>query len=209
MAELRRKFLAVTPVALAIVIGLDGCSRQAQDAAPADGSLRPVASIQELMQAVVDPSADCVWNAVETVSTHAGDEIKEPKTPEEWLEVRRSAITLIEGANLLLMAGRVVGRQYFPAEASGALDSTQIQERIGGNRTAFVGFAVALREAGVNALEAVDAKNPAALLKAGGALDEICESCHLSFWYPNQVIPPFPKEHDAAHPIFRSGAQAK
>jgi hypothetical protein len=41
-------------------------------------------------------------------------------------------------------------------------------------------------------LAAIDAKDPAALVKAGGTLDEICESCHLTFWYPNQVIPPLP-----------------
>jgi hypothetical protein len=205
MAGSKRNFLAVTPVALSIVCGLGGCSPKIADATHADDLSRPVASLQELMQTVIDPSADGVWNAVETVSTRAGDEVRAPKSPEEWLEVRRAAITLIEGSNLLMMKGRVVGRQFFPAEASGALDSTQIQERIGASRAAFAGFAVALREAGVSALEAVDAKDPVALVKSGGALDEVCEGCHLSFWYPNQVIPAFPSEQDASRPIFRSG----
>jgi hypothetical protein len=29
-------------------------------------------------------------------------------------------------------------------------------------------------------------------VKAGGVIDEICEGCHLTFWYPNQVIPSLP-----------------
>jgi hypothetical protein len=31
-------------------------------------------------------------------------------------------------------------------------------------------------------------------MNAGAALDEVCESCHLKFWYPGQHIPPFPDE---------------
>jgi hypothetical protein len=201
--------LAVIPVALSMVSGLEGCSPKVSDATHAGDLARPVASLQELMQTVIDPSADGVWNAVETVSTRAGDEVKEPKSPEEWLEVRRAAITLIEGSNLLMMEGRVVGHQFFPAEASGALDSAQIQARIDASRAAFAGFAVALREAGVSALAAVDEKDPVALVKSGGAIDEVCEGCHLSFWYPNQVIPPFPSNTDSSRPILRSGEAKK
>jgi len=209
MAGLTTIVFAVIPVSVAFVCGLAGCSSRGSDATHAETALRPVASIQELMQSVIDPSADGVWNAVETVSTRAGVEIKQPKSPEEWLEVRRATITLIEASNLVMMEGRAVGHHYFPPEATGALDSAQIRERIGAGRSSFVGFAVALREAGESALAAVDAKDPAALLTAGGALDQICESCHLAFWYPNQVIPPFPTEQDATHPILRSGELKK
>jgi len=152
-------------------------------------ALKPIASIQELMQAEIDTSADGVWDAVETVVTAQGTEERQPHTPEEWEAVRRAAITLIEGTNLLVMDGRRVGAKEFPAEAEGALNSQQIAERIAANRPAFNAFAVSLREAGLTALAAVDAKDPDALLTAGGHLDEICEACHVTFWYPNQKIP--------------------
>ena len=51
---------------MALLLG--ACSPQAAPNATAP-TLRPVASIQELMQDVIDPCADGVWNAVETVTT--------------------------------------------------------------------------------------------------------------------------------------------
>jgi hypothetical protein len=178
-------------------------------ARPAQSVQKPMASIQELMQAVVDTSADGVWNAVETVSTKAGTEEHQPRTPEEWVAARNAAITLTEATNLLVIDGRRVGAKEFPAEANGALDSVHIQQLLDARRPAFNAFALALRAAGLRAVAAIDAKDPAELVKVGGDIDEICESCHLAFWYPNQVIPDFPGDNDPRRPIFRSGTLIK
>jgi hypothetical protein len=35
-------------------------------------------------------------------------------------------------------------------------------------------------------LRAIDAKDPKAMVEVGGAMDEICEACHVVFWYPGQ-----------------------
>jgi hypothetical protein len=170
---------------------------------------RPIASIQELMQAEVDTSADGVWNAVETITTRAGTEERQPRTPEEWVTARNAAITLVEASNLLVIDGRRVGAKEFPAEANGALDSVHIQELLDARRPAFNAFATALREAGLGAIAAIDAKDPVALVKAGGEIDEVCEGCHLTFWYPNQVIPAYPHANDPRRPIFHAGITAK
>jgi hypothetical protein len=174
-------------------------------AAQSASSIRPVASIQELMQAEVDTSADGVWNAVATISTEKGVEEHRPQTAEEWEAVRLSAITLIEATNLLMMDGRRVGAKEFAAEADGALDSKQIQVLIDAQRPQFNAFAAALRDAGIVALGKIDAKDPQGLVKAGGAMEAVCEACHLTFWYPNQVIPPFPGDDDPKRPIHRLG----
>jgi hypothetical protein len=170
---------------------------------------RPIASLQELMQAEIDTSADGVWNAVETISTQAGIEEHQPRTPEEWVAARSAAITLVEATNLLVIDGRRVGAKQFPAEADGALDSVHIQELVDAKRPTFNGFAAALREAGLRAIAAIDAKDPVALVRAGGEIDAVCEACHLTFWYPGQVIPAFPAANDPRRPIFRAGTSAK
>jgi hypothetical protein len=43
-------------------------------------------------------------------------------------------------------------------------------------------------------LKATDARDASELMNAGAALDEVCEGCHLKFWYPGQHIPRFPNE---------------
>ena len=149
------------------------------------------------MQAEVDASADNIWDAVETTTTPSGDETKQPHTPEEWLEVRRNAIVLIEAANLLTVDKRKLSSSPFAAEAAGALDSAEIEKRIADNRAAFNQYALTLRQTARTMLTAIDAKDPQALVSAGGVLDEVCESCHMTFWYPNQVIPRFPTKGDS------------
>jgi hypothetical protein len=173
---------------LAAVVLSSGCHTKTQPSA----NFKPVASLQELMQDVVDPSADGVWNAVETIVTRDGETVQQPRSETEWLQVRRSAVVLLESANLLVIPGRRVGLRPFPAEATGALDSAQIQELINAQRPVFDAFAAALRESAVAALAAIDARDPTRLVGAGGGIDQVCEGCHLKFWYPNQVIPSLP-----------------
>jgi cytochrome c' len=183
--------LGLAAVALALTAACSRQGVQTPSEQPAN-LLEPVASIQELMQAEVDTSADSIWDAVETTATRAGIETKQPRTAQEWQEVRRNAIVLIEAANLLMVDKRKLSTKPFPAEAEGALDSAQIEQRIAANRGAFNQYAVALRQSAQSLLTAIDAQDAKALLDAGGTLDEVCESCHMTFWYPNQKIPPFP-----------------
>ena len=146
------------------------------------------------MRDEVDASADRIWDAVETTMSTAGVEDKQPRTAQEWEAVRRETIVLIEAANLLSIEHRRLSREPFPAEAAGALDSTAIERRVAGNRAAFNQYAVALRQVAQSMLAAIDARDPRSMIELGGALDEVCESCHMSFWYPNQIIPALPRQ---------------
>jgi hypothetical protein len=187
--------LTLTPLLLVCVSCSTNDSSSVQTA-PATSVLQPVATIQELMQDEVDASADSIWDAVETTTSQAGEEYKQPRTVEEWREVRRNAIVLIEAANLLTVEHRKLSTAPFPAEAAGALDSTEIEHRIASNRWTFNQYALTLRQTASTLLTAIDAKDPKAMVAAGGVLDEVCESCHMTFWYPNQVIPAYPNKGD-------------
>src|SRR5262249_8301170 len=67
---------------------------------------RPVlSSVKELMDSIVDPSADVIWGAGGTVVDKEGFHELSPKTDEDWLNVRRAAVRIIEGGNLLMMPG--------------------------------------------------------------------------------------------------------
>ena len=188
--------LGVALASLVISIAPTACSMSQAPAVPIAAAsapgIRPYASLQEVMDGIIDPAADDLWGSVETTVTAQGVQEKQPHTPDEWAEVRRKAIALIEASNLLAIDGRQVGVKPFPAEAEGALDSTEIQRHIAAERGVFVGFAASLRAGAQQALAAIDAKDPVAMVKAGGVLDGVCEGCHMKFWYPNQVIPPLP-----------------
>jgi hypothetical protein len=113
-----------------------------------------------------------------------------PKTPEEWLEVRRAAVRIIEGANLLIMPGREAAPAGAKSEVPGVeLEPAEITALIKKNRKKFDALAHELRFVGWEALKAADAKSADRLLDVGGKMQEVCERCHKVFWYPNQKLP--------------------
>jgi hypothetical protein len=158
-------------------------------------SYRLTATIQDLMDGIVDPSADVLWDSVAYIATKRGVEDRQPRTDEQWKTVRYSAITLIEAANLLSMPGRsVAAAAHGPAAAQvppapGELTHAEIQQRIDTTHDAFTQFARNLQDAAAQALTAIDAKNAQGLMEAGGVIDQACEVCHLAYWYPNQSRP--------------------
>jgi hypothetical protein len=169
--------------------------------APAPTPMPPpfqiTASIQELMDAVIDPAADALWDSVSIVSSMKGTEFHQPKTDEEWQEARRHAIALIEGTNLLIMDGRKLvaqGSVVLDQNIQGVLSAEEGQKKLDSQHAAFVQFARALRETGVQMLAAIDKRDASEMMNAGAAMDGVCEGCHLTFWYPNQVIPPLPDD---------------
>jgi hypothetical protein len=147
-------------------------------------------TIRDLMDSIVDPSADVVWGAVGTVVDQDGAHETLPKTQEEWLNVRRAAIRIVEGANLLMMPGRDAAPAGSKSEAPGVeLEPPEITALIRKSRASFDAFARALQAVGAEAVRASDAQDTAALLDIGGRMQDVCESCHQVFWYPGAKQP--------------------
>jgi hypothetical protein len=203
----------VLACAMGALWGLTGCQKSEVTAAvpapapaalPAAPAFAITASIQELMDAIIDPSADALWDSVSITETLKGTVFHQPHSDEEWQEARRHAIALIEGTNLLIMDGRKLvapGSPVLDQGTSGVLSAEEGQKRLDSQHLAFVQFAQALREAGSQMLNAIDKKDPTAMMNAGAAMDGVCESCHLTFWYPNQVIPPLPADFGASKSV--------
>lgn len=180
-------------VSLVLLISIAGCSPKAtpKPAAPVP-QYQLTATVQDLMDGLVDPSADTLWDSVAYIANAAGVEDRQPRTTEEWQAVRVGAINLIESANLLSMPGRVVAHESLnpPQQPGpGELSHAEIQKRIDTNHELFVQFAHGLQAATLQALAAIDAKNAQALMDAGTTIDNACEACHVTYWYPNQQRP--------------------
>ena len=162
-------------------------AKSARPAPPVAGSSdAPVYStVQDIMQSIIDPSADVLWGASGAVVDKEGIHESAPKTPEEWLDMRRAAVRIIEGSNLLMMPGREAAPAGTTSQAPGVeLEPAQITELINKDRKSFDAFAKALQVLGLEALRASDAKNAVLLLDIGARMENVCESCHQTFWYP-------------------------
>ncbi len=152
---------------------------------PASSYYVASATLQELMDSMVDPAANQLWNAVSFRADASGTHEIKPTTTEEWHQLRRAAIVIVESANLMAVPGRRVAVGS-TTQAGADLDVSAIQKRVATRHEELMGFAAGMRDIGGKLVTAADQKNLAALDELGGELDTICEACHKSFWYPEQ-----------------------
>lgn len=118
---------------------------------------KPIADNKLLMQSVIDPNADVIWESVKTIITARGTEEIRPRTEEEWTAVRNSAITLAESGNLLMMVPRAKDGDEWMKRAQELIDTSQA------------------------AIRAAEAKNADRLFTVGGDIYESCSRCHQKY----------------------------
>jgi cytochrome c556 len=161
-----------------------GCSSPA--APPPPTGLLRTATIKDIMDSMVDPSGDALFESIVEIADEKGITHRFPQTNEEWDNVRRHAVTLLEAPNLLVFDGRQVARHGEKSENPEVeLQPEQIQKLIDDDRPGFVRRARRLQDAAASALTAIDRKDKDALFKAIESVDHACENCHLHYWYPN------------------------
>jgi cytochrome c556 len=149
--------------------------------------LAPLVSIKELMENVIDPIADNIFDAVGTDVSETGVVDTKPTTDEDWAKVKQGAVTLAEGSNLLKMPRAVAppgDKNNSGGPNAPELSPEAIQAKIDQDRALWNKHANELRDAGLKVLAIVKAKNADALFQAGSELDRVCENCHLEYWYP-------------------------
>ena len=116
----------------------------------------PVATVRQLMLDLIHPSSNDIL-----LTIYRGG----PKDEKEWAAVRRSAVTLAESGNLLMMQGRARDQGDWMKDAKLLVD------------------------VGNSAYKAAQAKDSDALAGLAGAVDASCTTCHKQY-RPNV----FPKD---------------
>ena len=118
---------------------------------------KPIVDTKLLMQSVIDPNADLVWDAVKIIDTKEGTQDIRPRTDAEWIAVRNAAVAVAESGNLLMMA---------PRAKNGGEWMQLAQEMI---------------NTGEAAMRAAEAKNAEKLFTVGGDIYDSCSNCHRKY----------------------------
>ncbi len=114
-------------------------------------------SMKDLMNNVLDPAADGIWESVGTIMTVEGTFERAPSTDDDWAGVRGNALQLIETGNLLMLPGRTGGSDDWVKHAQDLIEQSK------------------------RALQAIDAKDKDALFTIGGDIYDVCTNCHKQF----------------------------
>ena len=172
-------------IASLLVIGT-ACSTKAPPPPPQAPALLMPATIKDIMDSMVEPSGDFVFESVQEIADEHGITEKAPKTNAEWEGVRHHLFVLIEAPNLMTMQDRKAAR---PEDRSRnpqvENEPEEVQRLLDADRPSFIRRARRLQDAAALALKAVDARDKDALFHAIDSIDKACENCHLHYWYPN------------------------
>ncbi len=145
---------------LLLTLALCSCQSEVptpQANAAATVEFREIANVQQVMNWIMEPSADVVWDAVGTIITEEGEQNMRPASDEEWIAVRDAAAVVAESANLLLTPGRLRDRDDW------------------------VRHSHALTRAAQAAMAAAEAQDVDALFTAGGDIYLMCTECHAQY----------------------------
>jgi hypothetical protein len=154
------------------------------------GEMKPLVSVRELMRYTIDPASDYVFDSVKTLIRPDGKVIEVmPKTEEDWEKLRIGAVTMAEGVYLLK-----IQRPFAPdgdlnnsvGPDATELSPAEIMAKVQKDPVEWNARIEALRNVSLEVLEIVKKKNTKELWDAAENLDEACESCHRSYWYPKE-----------------------
>jgi hypothetical protein len=118
---------------------------------------KPVADLKQMMNEIIDPAADGVWEASGTITTAEGSYERGPKTEDEWTAARNRAMLLAESGNLLMLVPRA---------------------KDGGE---WMKLSRALVEKGEASVRAIEARNSKQIFDVGGEVYEACLNCHQQY----------------------------
>lgn len=145
-------------------------------------------TVRDLMDGLIDPFSDFLFDAVGETAVGDKVEVKRPTSEAEWSTVREGALAMIDGARLLAVSDRHMAR---PGQRSAnplvEQEPAAMDAMVAADPAAWVKLAEGLGAAGAVALRAADARDANALGEANDRLDAACENCHLKYWYPDQL----------------------
>src|SRR5215217_979567 len=148
-----RLTLRLLPLCLAL---LGGCEAPPPPEPPTPPYTTTLA-LKQVMEWVIDPAADVIWDSVKSVSTEKGTQEIAPQTDAQWEAVRNAAATLMEAGNALMIDGRARDKKDWYAAAKRLSDAAAL------------------------ALKAAEAKNAETLFNEGGNIYKTCAACHQQY----------------------------
>lgn len=135
-----------------VVLTASMLTASAQNAGITTADGRPLVTIKELMEKTITPATNTIWGYYEP-----------PATDEDWRKLEEAAVTLLAAANVTALGG------------TGPMDNDWVTQ------PAWKAFNQVMITAGLDALEAIRARDHDKLLAASDILYPPCEGCHLQF----------------------------
>jgi hypothetical protein len=133
--------------------------------APAAQTARVEAPLDRVMQGILFPSSNIIFDAQNNDPAAKKEEGQFGNVYGGWVAVENAALSLAESANLLIIPGRLCSNGK-PAPL---------------DRPDWPGYVQGLRDASQAAYKAAQSKNMDSIVDAAGTLTEACSACHDAY----------------------------
>ncbi len=150
-------------------------------------------NLHELMKNVVAVQAQLIWDVGNRAQDDQGNPDAAKLKPTDWTRIIAAGGKVKQAAQALAQAEHVMAAapgQKLDGEGNpGTFGAKQVQSAIDANPKVFRAFAQALGVSMDQIVAAAQTKDAAKLFDVSGRLDQVCEDCHVQFWYPEQKAP--------------------
>jgi hypothetical protein len=153
-------------------------------------SAAPPPNLHDLMKNVVAVQTQAIWDVGNQAQDDHGNPDATKLKAEDWSKVISAGGKVRQVSQTLVQTDHVVavppGAKLDDQTNPGALGAKEMQAAIDANPAEFRTLAQALSASMDQIVAAAKAKDAAKLFDVSGGLDQVCENCHLRFWYPEQ-----------------------
>jgi cytochrome c556 len=167
-----------------------GCSALLVAAYEVHSAAAPPPDLHDLMKNVVAVQTQIVWDVGNEAQDDQGNPDGSKLTAADWTKIVDAATKVRQASQTLARADHVVvaapGVKIEGEGNAGVAGAKQVQAAIDANPAGFRTQSQALATTMDQIVTAAKAKNAAKVFEVSGALDQVCEDCHMKFWYPGQ-----------------------
>lgn len=144
--------------------------------------------VLSVMKDIVAPQAQHLWDVGNKAFDDDGNPDVSKVTDAEWKKLGGAAAAMKAAALSMADAPKVLvaapGTKLQDENAPGNATAKQIQAFIDANPKDYADHARALADVSDGFLKASQTKDAKTLADASAKLDEVCEACHVKYWYP-------------------------
>ena len=149
----------------------------------------PKANLQLTMLTKVNPQGLAFWDITNNAMGNDGNvDVKKLKAG-DWAKLVEIGKALEEGGRTLATSNGIIAAPpgaKLQDEGPSSAKAADVQRYVDAKPAVFRTRAQELQRTGASIAEAAARKDGKRLADLAGSLDEVCEKCHVIFWYPNQ-----------------------
>jgi cytochrome c556 len=148
------------------------------------------ANLHELMKNIVAPQTQVVWDIGNNALDDQGNPDASKLKAADWTKIATAAGKVKQASQTLAQADKIVaagpGQKIEGEGNADAFGAKDVQKVLDADPKVFRAFAQQLAASMDEVITSAQTKNATKLADVSGRLDQVCEACHMKYWYPNQ-----------------------